>query len=152
DRGVLPHELMHALVEHALPRAPDWLHEGLASYLETIDLKDGQAYVGAAPDRGILGLLVTAADVPSARSLLAADFLEFHGLTGKKSFFWGAAPADNAHYLGAWALAAILLEDPRHRATFDRALQDEAASPLTAIAYGRLFDAVGPATLEEQLR
>src|SRR6266511_308608 len=48
------HELMHRLIHQRLPDLPDWLNEGLAEYFSTVDLRDGNAFVGGTTARGSL--------------------------------------------------------------------------------------------------
>jgi hypothetical protein len=49
--GIMKHELAHAVIADNLPRAPQWLNEGLAAYLETTELdeKSGAVTWGALP-------------------------------------------------------------------------------------------------------
>ncbi len=48
---IMKHELAHAVIADNLPRAPQWLNEGLAAYLETTELdeKSGAVTWGALP-------------------------------------------------------------------------------------------------------
>lgn len=87
------HELVHWLVNHALPRIPTWLHEGLASYYQTAerDVDTGELTLGASAAQ----LPVTS--WPPVKELIAADPDNFYG------------PAIRANYSASWGLVYTLL-------------------------------------------
>ena len=53
--SVVAHELAHRFVDAAHPALPNWLDEGLASYLESADVRGDEVRFGAATRRSIHG-------------------------------------------------------------------------------------------------
>lgn len=149
-REALTHEIVHALVDRALPFAPLWLDEGLAEYYETIELRDGFAHVGGSPPRGwIERLLASGDDAPSAQALFSMPFVEFH----PRGF---ALPFANeskrtANYLGSWGLAGLLVDDPDHRGWLDRIFDARTVEPGKSV-YETAFSGVPAAELEAAYR
>ena len=45
-RRVLYHEVLHRFVRHHLPEAPLWLNEGLAEFYSTLEVENGEAWIG----------------------------------------------------------------------------------------------------------
>jgi hypothetical protein len=110
---VAVHELVHDLSRWFLPLQPPWLAEGLAMYLEgiEIDRAGGQVAVGAASTDRVEGLK-SATVTPSTSQLFAT--LEPSAVD----------PRDTASfYLGSWALVHYLLDErPQAFGRFQRAL------------------------------
>jgi hypothetical protein len=46
DRQVFQHELAHQLITNCFPAAPIWLHEGIANFLETMQVSGGKLSIG----------------------------------------------------------------------------------------------------------
>src|SRR5688500_11846914 len=46
---VLAHELAHRFVRETYPRVPNWLSEGIASFVETVEVRSNQVVFGGAP-------------------------------------------------------------------------------------------------------
>jgi hypothetical protein len=65
------HELAHAFAHRVIPRQPWWVAEGLAEYLETVEVRDGRAYYGELP-RELAMIMFALGPVP-ARRLFEAD-------------------------------------------------------------------------------
>jgi len=110
---VAVHELVHDISRWFLPLQPLWLAEGLALYLEgiEIDRADGQVVMGGL-SRDSLAWLRYATFLPSTSELLS------------KRDSSSADPRDTApFYLGSWALVHYLLdEEPEAFGRFQKAL------------------------------
>jgi hypothetical protein len=87
------HELVHWLINHALPRVPAWLHEGLASYYQTAerDVDTGELTLGASAAQ------LAVSSWPPVSELIGADPEHFYG------------PAIRANYSASWGLVYTLL-------------------------------------------
>jgi hypothetical protein len=113
---LLRHELTHHMVTRLVGDVPRWVNEGIAEYLATASLDDGQARVGDIPDRirelGGRGRTTFAGrSIPSLHELLAAPDAEFDGSFG-------------LYYAAAWTLVHLVNnEHPEHRPRFRAFLQ-----------------------------
>jgi hypothetical protein len=109
---VAAHELAHDLSRWFLPVQPLWLSEGLAVYLESIELdrRKGQVVTGGVSSDSV-GWLRAARFIPSTAQLFALrDPSAVAGL-------------DTAVYLGSWALVHYLRsEEPEAFGRFQTAL------------------------------
>lgn len=150
SRLALAHELVHALVARTLPGAPPWLDEGLAEYFETIELREGFAYVGGPPGRGGLSrLLAGAAGIPDAQTLLSMRSDRFFP-SGFAFPFVNEARAF-ANYVGSWGLAGVLVEHPDYRGRFDQLFDARTVEPGKSV-YETVFSGVPAARLEVAYR
>lgn len=137
-RRLATHELSHRFAAFYYPTIPFWLNEGLAEYLETMQVRPGAAVFGehTAVDDGVqVYALPSVARVPSLEELLAMDEQGFYlqhdsSRSAKKQLY--------ANYTGAWALVhALFDENPRGFADYLDALyqgrigEREAWSELT---------------------
>jgi hypothetical protein len=117
---ILAHEIAHELIQHRMPGAPRWFHEGLAGYLETVVAVDDrrvrfgnsradQVSAGVVDQRGGLS---GATSVPPRRLLLSLDETE--------SRRWEAATdqelADLYFSARVWVAMLRTLEPTRMRA------------------------------------
>ncbi len=136
---VVAHELTHRLVLSCMPSAPVWLHEGLATYFETIRVHDDRIVVGTAPfhfnalggggsfmSNGVTVREIGRREVPSVPELLALPPNGFY-----------APGHSQGNYAAAWLLVHYLLLGPDRsmRASF-RAYLAQLAQPVSA---GALF-------------
>ncbi len=135
-RAVFQHELGHVLVARCFPSAPPWLHEGLASFLETATVEGGSLLVGIPPyviEETPQGSLTTAhgvrvravpwrglGDTASLRVLAPAAFYgDLSRTTGDD------AERRAGRYALAWALVHLLeLDDGALHHAFARFLDD----------------------------
>lgn len=146
----LTHEIVHALVARAIPFAPRWLHEGLATYYETMELRDGAVHVGGPVGMGSLArLLASASGAPDVRDLVGRQAEEFYP-TGFSFPFVNEARTF-ANYRGSWALAGVLLETPEYRDHVDRLFWHGPAEPGKRI-YDTIFAGLDPVKLEAEYR
>jgi hypothetical protein len=91
---VLAHELAHRFVHARYPRLPSWMNEGVASFLETVAVREQALRFGDAPTTAIhfeLGGGVSFAE------LMSAQPADLYG------------PNASAYYTTAWALTHHLL-------------------------------------------
>jgi len=150
SQTLLAHELVHALVQRALPMAPRWLDEGLAEYYETIELRDGAASFGGPPGRtAISRLLAAAAGVPDAQTLLS---IPWHGFASDESSlpFVHEAKAF-ADYVGSRALAGLLVEHPDYLDRLDRIFAARTVEPGKSV-YETAFAGIPGESLEAAYR
>lgn len=137
---VAVHELAHDLSRWFLPLQPLWLAEGLALYLEgiQIDPARGQAQTGSVSKEVVEWLSDEASPIPSTTELFAA--------LGSDS----VDPRDSASfYLGSWALVHYLLdEQPQAFRHFQKAL---ARLTPWRTAWGQSFPGLTNAELDRQL-
>ena len=125
---VYAHELTHRFVAACFPDAPPWLHEGLASFFETVAVRDGQILVGvpsyALTDdaeraqlfyRGVPVEAVPRAWLPSASELVAIE--DWTSVADERAFA--------GRYAAAWALVHRLMlgPDAGERVAFARYLE-----------------------------
>jgi hypothetical protein len=84
-REKVMHEITHLFVRRSIPRAPLWLHEGLAGYWQTIDIGDDGIVVGRPPLLEPVGEWPMLTDVvQSSRRIYKDDMLGFYAAS------WGA--------------------------------------------------------------
>jgi hypothetical protein len=134
------HELAHDLSRWFLPVQPLWLSEGLAMYLESIelDLARGQAVTGAVSGDAIASLR-SATHLPSTARLFATRDASATDPRDATSF-----------YLGSWALVHYLRsEQPEAFERFQRALMD--LTPWRT-AWAQSFPGLSHAALDRKLR
>ena len=139
---ILRHELTHHIVARLVGDVPRWVNEGIAEYLATASLDDGQARVGDIPDRirelgGRGRTRFAGRSIPRLRELLAAPDAEFDGSFG-------------LYYAAAWALVHLVNnEHPEHRLRFRAFLQALSRGVAPDVAWRKAF---GPvlAVLEQQ--
>ncbi|HEU4537349.1 MAG TPA: hypothetical protein VFS00_24685, partial [Polyangiaceae bacterium] len=165
--SALRHQLTHRLVAHDLPAAPTWLHEGLASFNETITLKsEGQMKVGEAPwwfpfyddstvvlnrSFGQAEVKFSRADLPSAASLVAAD----HEALFRRDASPEAIKAKMLVKTGSWTLVRTLqLGAPPFRAAFAQYLAalKRGDEPRAAWAAALRGNGITPERLEAEYR
>ncbi len=91
----LAHELAHRFLTAAHPGLPHWLQEGVASYLESVDVRGDEVRFGAASQRSVHGFGV--AGGVSFETLIRVAPAELYG---------NEAPA---YYAAAWALVNFLM-------------------------------------------
>jgi hypothetical protein len=95
DRTVT-HELVHRLIVQAYPRLPLFVNEGLALYLETMQVRDKGILFGAAPREELaIANYGGAVDLPE---LLRASGSSMHG------------PEGHRYYASAWAFMHELIQ------------------------------------------
>lgn len=75
---VFMHELVHVFNRHAFGPLPVWLDEGLAGYLMTVDVEQGQVAMGRSfvDTQNLHGHAV--ANMPTLDKVLTADWQHFH--------------------------------------------------------------------------
>lgn len=103
------HELAHRMMASAVAGVPRWFGEGLATYLETIEVSDDGRAVMGRPHEGALGQL-------SEETLLSLDALWQWGKDG-------SATLSAQHYASSWLWVHFLLNRyPRELSRFQEAL------------------------------
>jgi tetratricopeptide (TPR) repeat protein len=110
---LLQHELTHRFVAFHFPSAPTWLHEGLAEFWETLEIKHGTAYFG--------GALRTAYRPTAFDELLRLD---------AKGFYERSETEMHENYAAAAALARVLYFE--HRPALTRYLNLLKSGQLTS--------------------
>jgi hypothetical protein len=96
---VVAHELAHRFVARRYPKAPGWLHEGLATFLGTVEVRDDALLFGATPGNASAHFKI-GGTVPFAQ-LLAATPADLYG------------PGGETYYSTAWALMHYLVTGHR---------------------------------------
>jgi hypothetical protein len=92
--SVVAHELAHRFVDAAHPALPNWLDEGLASYLESVDVRGDEVRFGAASRRSNHGFSTVAG--VSFATLVRVKPETLYG--NEASYYYSAAWA-LVHYL-----------------------------------------------------
>jgi hypothetical protein len=132
-RQIYQHELTHHLIKSCLPRAPIWLHEGLASFVETVvvEPKARRVVVGVPPFiitkerrqpqyvnyKGVRLLVLSRDLLPPIARMRATSAGELYGGGAHDSI------RSVASYATAWALVHMLeLGAPDLRGRFHRFL------------------------------
>jgi hypothetical protein len=115
-RQIYQHELTHHLVAACFPGAPLWLNEGMASFLETVVIDDGQVLIGIPafaiqpgwrqPDtalyRGVFVRLLGRERLPPVDRVTAATADQFY-FQGERGWL-----KTMAGYATAWAVVHLL--------------------------------------------
>ncbi len=138
------HEYAHFLIDANLGRSdlPPWLGEGIAEYLETLQVLDDRRVSLGAPPAGHLRLLRGSELIPLSE-LFAADNAALHR---------GGDDSRTLFYAQAWALTHYLLHASRPGGSrFEDLLSEVKAVDSPANAHARLFDS-GDAVLTKMLR
>lgn len=130
-REVVVHELSHLFTRHVLGEVPRWVHEGLASYFETMVIEEGNAVVGATRQRKKHWPRKLAYDALVAQDL---DAIRREGMA--------------AFYLGAWSMMHLLAQD--HREVFITYLRALAAGDGHDKAWSALVARLGLERLRNQ--
>jgi Protein of unknown function (DUF1570) len=134
-RETVLHEMTHRLLRLSLPRAPAWLHEGIASYWETLEI-DGDTHevtIGKPPPLDVLVV-----DWAPLAEVVSHDRERLHGRFGRR-------PA----YAVAWGAVHYLYErSPEKLAAFEAALRD---GHSTGDAW-RSAIGLSPAALDQEMR
>jgi hypothetical protein len=94
--GTLLHELAHIFNGHYFARMPAWVNEGLATYYETLKVRDGKAVVGGIPEL-LWPLWVQPGWLPNAARLRRMSYEEFHDQS-----------REVRNYFSAWKLVHVL--------------------------------------------
>lgn len=128
---VFVHELTHRFVHACFPDAPVWLNEGIATYFETLRVRDDAVLVGIAPYRfepgetaelvradGVIVHRIDPVRLPPVSELVRLRPEEFYARELDHEI-------GRAHYAAAWALVHLLLVggDADLRARFVRFLE-----------------------------
>jgi tetratricopeptide (TPR) repeat protein len=116
SRQTLVHELSHRFLFHVAPGSPRWLVEGLAQYQQSMELKDGEAIVGALPD----------------------TLERFNRRIAPRSEIMAGGSED--FYPGAFALVHLLNDTPERQEKFRRYLDQLAAGVAPEVAFAELRD------------
>jgi tetratricopeptide (TPR) repeat protein len=133
-RRLVQHELTHVFVRYYYPRAPVWLNEGLARYLETLTIEDGRAIVGRPPrearfwkgpwkvtsERGTIVAHIPVEEAPTVNELraMAGSFYVDVNANGMTAEGRESIRAMQGHYQGAWCLVHLLLENAAYSKAF----------------------------------
>lgn len=99
QRRIVAHELVHMFINATAPRAPVWFHEGLATYLESVELRGEQALFGLRSP--IAGPVIAEGRWVSLETMAQANFRDHHGIEAL------------THYATAWAYLHYLLNGDR---------------------------------------
>jgi len=106
---VLIHELAHIFNAHHVPNMPVWLNEGLATYYESLMLRNGKAVIGRFP--GWLSGGCNTSLPPSLAEIRRMSYEEFH-----------EARDVRCRYFSAWKLVHLLSGTPEDLKRFHRYL------------------------------
>lgn len=161
------HELTHRFVAFHFPQAPVWLHEGLATYFETLRIEDDKAIVGLiSPHRVHLGKAERRTESQGWFALTSTGPKSLHSLPmseqvrklSNREFYsreisdgGEAATATQLNYVAAWAqIHPMMLGPDDLRARFMRYLNGLATG--RADAWEQSFDANSERALEAEYR
>ncbi len=140
------HELTHAAVTICFPGARPWLHEGMASFYETAQVRDGKLVLGmpaygfvamtnVEPTRDIYSVYVNGTTVLMLPPRLVPDFDELRTMDPVAFAFLGRSRSPSelrlttAHYAGSWHAVHLLQFG-------DRTLHPRFRTYLTRLAEG----------------
>lgn len=158
---VLAHEMAHHYIAYCYPTAPAWLHEGLAAFYETIDVRADETTVGRPPYRpahlGERGArLVGGAVISSVRTRLVPPPSLLLAGSSDDFYVWDDRRQAQANYAGAWALVhyGLLGPDPDARRRFRAFLEElTRAESDPRVAFGLVApDAPSYAALDTAVR
>jgi len=136
---VLVHELTHDLNARYLFNLPPWLEEGLASYYETLQLKEGVAIVGQPPPMDVRYWKEVSA-LPSMSRLMAMKYEELSR----------RGEGDRAGYFAAWKLTHLLANGSQdHHRRFRRMLAAFAAGRDKEAAFRESFGDIADRLADE---
>ncbi|HLM72864.1 MAG TPA: hypothetical protein VK459_09230, partial [Polyangiaceae bacterium] len=130
-RLTFQHELTHRFIDFYFPKAPVWLHEGMASYYETMVVEDKRVVLGRdLPNRFFIGGLTWTfestplwpliAHIPIADAVRPSDLIKMD----REEFYAARAAASSpseeversrrqvANYTSAWGLVNLFLNGP----------------------------------------
>ena len=158
-RSVIQHEFTHRLLNFYVPGAPLWLHEGLAGYFETLDVKSGKAVLGRYPNhkwlfrpgsvweadtsRLVRRIIVPTAAIPSPAELLTTSPADFHVReTTDPNDTRHEYQRVTANYAGAWALVHTLMQSPGYSERFNRFMTLLAQASASSSAWEEAFRGV----------
>lgn len=108
QHSIVAHELTHMFIDAAARGAPSWFHEGLASYLETVEVRGETAWFGELP-RDMATVLAEGRWVPLA-TMANQRFMNHSGIEMA------------THYATAWAYLHYIL-NAEHGALMPRYLR-----------------------------
>ncbi len=132
DRIVL-HEYTHAVLNHALPRLPQWLEEGLAEYYSTLSAAGGKATLGA-PVAAHIETLRTSDWLPAATLAAVAKDSPHYNEAGKNTVF----------YAQSWALTHMLERGAAYRGKLpdyiERLSKGEPQAAAFQASFGRSWE------------
>jgi hypothetical protein len=133
---VFMHELVHVFNRHAFGPLPVWLEEGLAGYLMTVAVENGQVVIGRPfiDTQNLHGHVV--ANMPTLDKVLGADWQHFHFGNEESAYYLAAknlvgvmntrSDADQKHFLQYLRLLAHATDrDAAWRQTFGTVNQEE---------------------------
>ncbi|MFO0589826.1 MAG: hypothetical protein U0441_19960 [Polyangiaceae bacterium] len=167
-RTTLQHELTHMFARASLGVMPVWFSEGLAQYYETLAVEDGFAYVGRpilklrawagsgwkeVRNGAFLTTYVPISYVPEVERLTAMDPPAFYVWTDR-----GRQPVDDevkqgiGHYLGAFGLVHLVLQDAKYQPRFDKVMELIGQSKPFSEAWSAAFSDVSASQLELDYR
>lgn len=124
----LVHELAHVFNHHFFSSLPVWAEEGLASYYETLAVKEGAVEVGILPAK-FASFMQRPAWLPSLEAIRRMDYEQFH-----------EESAEGGNYFSAWKLVHLLSSTgPERQQRFRRYLASLALSPTSEDAWAQAF-------------
>jgi tetratricopeptide (TPR) repeat protein len=165
-RHLFQHELTHRFIDFYFPRAPVWLHEGLAEYYETMVVEDNHVILGRdLPDRFFIGGLtwtfestplwpviahIPISDAVSPRGLLKMDREEFYAAQLEASSISEKeerSRRQTANYASAWTLVHLFLNGPapypeRFAAYLEKLAVNRTPESAFSVAFEDLDDAI----------
>lgn len=161
-RLTFQHELTHRFIDFYFPKAPAWLHEGMADYYSTMQVEDNKVVLGRdLPNRFFTGGLswffqstpmwpvIVNVPIGSARSvgdLVAMSREQFYAArpeTWSPSEKEQAQKLQTANYASAWALVSLLQNGPAPYPELFRAyLEKLAANADPEAAFREVFASV----------
>jgi len=126
---IVIHEYAHLIFRHSGIRFPLWLNEGLAEFFSTVAPEGGRMSVGAVPlDR--LQYLNNGASMMPLERLFAV---------GAGSPEYNTSTHAGLFYSQSWALAHMLMVDPRYRPKFGELQQRITGGILPAAAFAEVY-------------
>jgi tetratricopeptide (TPR) repeat protein len=133
----LRHELVHRLLQPALPKAPPWLAEGMAQYFQWTQVSETSITAGSTPESVRLQRVLHGSPFfPPLRELLATPRSAFYG---RRAY---------GLYSASFWLVSTLNSDAGYRKRFHQALSAMASGLPPDDAWQRAFPAAEMEALE----
>jgi tetratricopeptide (TPR) repeat protein len=140
--SILNHEFSHLVSFENQCRFPIWFEEGLASFYETLEFRDGQMFVGAPHEKHLK--LLRNKNFP----LIGLGQLFQLTYQGRRRF---ADDHMNALYVQGWAIVHLLSTNPKFAGRFPEFQRALAAGEPTHEALGRIYDTTAAQLREDFL-
>ena len=141
---VVAHELVHRFADAVHPRLPNWMDEGIAMFLETVEVRDDEILIGESP-RGTSEHGFADAGGVSFRDLVNAPLDRLYGNEAR------------FYYAAAWAVVHHLMvgDGGRDRDRFSALLhaleQTQRAGRSAELAFTQVYPELSAARLDAEV-